>query len=523
MPSNEGSVTTSTGCTSVLGMIWNVWFLSAFLLANLCGEAFGASGPELLSRPWFEARSGHFNAYSCGNTQDVARLVARLEQFRDAYFMLAGSNAVVSPPIEVIAFPDHESMEPFLPVYRGKPANLAAFFSRGSDENIIVLYLSASRSGALGLIFHEYTHLLLRRNQRFWPLWLIEGMAEIYATFELTGGSTVRIANPIASHLRTLEQGTLMPLKDLFAVSHDAPEYNERDRQGIFYSESWLLAHYLVSGGNPALRNRFGQLTTLLRAGQSPEQAFTNAIQISLAGMENELRRYLEQKKFPPLALTVRSDLTAPRMLSWRPVLSGEVCFRLGDELLRIGRTEKAAEYFQQAKQRAPDSPLSFEGLGLLAAEQHNHTEAVHQFGEAIAHGSTSFMAHYMFAREKLAVTAKTPDRYSRIKPELAVEIRAQLKKSLALMPDFGPAHHLLGFLELVQQDDLAAAERHLQKAIQLEPENQSYPFSLAQAQLLRNDLDGARRTLEPLRMPYVEPELRQQAEAMLKEIHAKQ
>jgi 2-polyprenyl-6-methoxyphenol hydroxylase-like FAD-dependent oxidoreductase len=140
-------------------------------------------------------------------------------------------------------------------------------------------------------------------------------------------------------------------------------------------------------------------------------------------------------------------------MLSWRPVLPGEVCFRLGDELLRIGRTEKAAEYFQQAKQRAPDSPLSFEGLGLLAAEQHNHTEAVHQFGEAIAHGSTSFMAHYMFAREKLAVTAKTPDRYSRIKPELAVEIRAQLKKSLALMPDFDHEFttHRQGVLGTVQ------------------------------------------------------------------------
>src|SRR5205807_8186690 len=98
---------------------------------------------------WFEARSIHFNAYSCGATQDVARLISRLEQFRDAYFLLAGSNAVSSPPIVVMAFPDHPSMEPFLPVYQGKPANLAAFFNRGSDENLIVLYLSGSGSGSL--------------------------------------------------------------------------------------------------------------------------------------------------------------------------------------------------------------------------------------------------------------------------------------------------------------------------------------------------------------------------------------
>ena len=480
------------------------------------------NSPDLLSRPWLEARSAHFNAYSCGPTQEVARLVTRLEQFRDAYFLLAGSNAVASPAIVVIAFPDHISLEPFLPIYQGKPANLAAFFNRGSDENLIVMYLAGSNSAALNLIFHEYTHLLLRHNQPVWPIWLTEGMADIYATFELAGPQTVRIGRPLASHLHFLEHSSLMPLKDLFAVKHDSPEYNERDRQGIFYAESWLLTHYLVSGGNPVLKNRFSQLTKLLRSGELPEQAFTNALQITLPAMEKELRRYLDQKKFDPLTLTVRADLTAPRALTWRPLPTAEVCFRLGDELLRVNQPNAARGYFEKAKRLSPNSPLSFEGLGLLAVELRDHEGAALQLSEAIAHGSSSFLAHYLFAREKFTLTAKTGDHYSRIQPDRAREIESELNESISLMPDFGPAHHLLGFLKLVQQDDLVEAEKHLQKAIQLEPENQAYPFSLAQAQLLRNDLDGARRTLEPLRLPYVEAQLRNHAEAMLKEISAK-
>ena len=144
------------------------------------------------------------------------------------------------------------------------------------------------------VIFHEYTHLLFRHNDRIWPLWLKEGMAEVYSTFETTGYN-VRIGKPIDHHLRLLAQQPLMPLAELFAVVHDSPQYNERDRQGIFYAESWLLTHFLMAGDNPAYKARFGQFTQLLRQGQFPEQAFTNALQTTLPAMETELRRYLKR------------------------------------------------------------------------------------------------------------------------------------------------------------------------------------------------------------------------------------
>ena len=480
-----------------------------------------AESPAIIQQHWFEARTAHFNIYSCGPTQEVARVGGRLEQFRDAYSLLAGAQAVASPPIVVMAFPAHETLEPFLPLYQGKPANLAAFFHRSSNENLIGLCLSGNGSESLDSVFHEYTHLLLRHNDLFWPLWLTEGMAQVYSTFETTGGHNVQIGKPLEHYLRLLEKQPLMPLHDLFAVTHNSPEYNERDRQGIFYAESWLLTHYLMLGDNAVLKPRFGQLTALLRQGQLPEEAFTNAFRITLPGMENLLRRYLERGHFEPLKLSVTVDLSAPRSLVTRPVSPVEACFRLGDLLMRVDRADTARMYFELGEKIAPKSPLPCEGLGLLASGQKQPDEAVRQLHKALELGSTSFLAHYAYAREELRRTSGGGDNYSRIEAPQAAVIREELQKSLTLMPSFGPAQHLLGFFLLIQGDDLAEAEKHLQRAIQLEPENQSYLFSLAQVQIRKNEPDAARRTLEPLRLPYADTRLKAHAEEMMREIGA--
>jgi len=496
-----------------------------WLLAAVFGFATGVvrGGPDdfpLVQQHWLETRTAHFNIYSCGTPQEIYKLAGRLEQFCEAYSLLAGTRAVASPPVLVLAFPDHESMRPFLPLYQGRPGNLAGFFARGSDENLIVLNLPGSDEDSSGMdvIFHEYAHLLFRRNDLIWPLWLKEGMAEIYSTFE-TSGYEAQIAGPIEHHLRLLAQEPLMPLRELFSVTHDSPQYNEATRQGIFYAESWLLTHFLMAGDNPGYKIRFGQFTALLREGQAPEQAFTNALNTSLAAMEAQLRGYLERRVFVPVELKLPSDVSAPVSATTRILTPVEIYFRLGDELLRIDRPDAASSYFAQAQKLAPASPLPYEGLGLVAAQAGQADEALKELAAALQHGSASFLVYYTYAREKYRQTADSQGRYAPLKSQDAAEIRNELETSLKLMPDFGPAHELSGFFEMVQGENLAEAERHLKLAVQLEPENPAYLFTFAQLQFRSNNAAAARRTLETLILPNVEPKLRAQAAEMLQEI----
>lgn len=492
------------------------WVMTLLIWTCCLWSSQGEDPFSLIGRHWFAARTPHFQTYSCGPTQEVAKLTARLEQFRVAYEALAGTQAVASPPIEVIALPDHESLEHFVPLYQGQPINLSGFFHRGSDENLIVLSLTNNGPDALATIFHEYAHLLLRRNQQFWPMWLNEGMADIYATFEVTGDHEARVGKPQEIYLSILTKEPLAPLSALFAVTHDSPEYNERERQGMFYAQSWLLTHYLMIG-NPARRSGLAEFTVLLRQGQPPEQAFANAFRSSLSNVEKELARYSQQGHFGSLALAVRTSLLKSQPMATRAVGSAETCFRLGDELLRVGREAEAESYFSRAGKLAPASPLSYEGLGLLAAERGQHREAIEQLKEAIRRGSTSFLAHYAYAREELILSARAPDTYTRLEGSEAAEVRKELETALTLMPEFGPAHHWLGFLQLIQAEDFASAAQHLKKAIDLEPDNPAYLLTLAQVQLAERNPGAARVSLEPLCRPYVNAKLRAHAEEMLK------
>jgi tetratricopeptide (TPR) repeat protein len=501
-------------------MRW-LWILAAVLCLGVFKSAAQTDSISLVQRHWFETRTAHFNLYSCSPPLEVNKLAARLEQFAEAYSLLAGTQALVSPPIVVMAFPDEDAMKPFLPLYNGKPGNLAGFFKRGNDENLIVLAMQGTNSAHtdLNVIFHEYTHLLLRRNDRFWPLWLKEGMAEMYSTFEPAGEYTARIGEPIDHHLELLAHEPFMPLAELFAVKPDSPQYNERERQGIFYAESWLLTHFLMAGDNADFKERFGQFTTLLRAGQPPVQAFVNALQTTLPVMQNELQRYLERGNFTPITLTLPLSIDAPKLLGMRAVTPVEVYFRLGDEQLRINRLPEAQWYFEQAQKLAPASPLPYEGLGLIAVERDQPDEAVREFTESRNRGSESFLVYFDSARERYQLTADARGRYAPLKDDAAAEIRGELQKSISLSPNFAPAHELLGFLELVQGENLVAAEQQLHAAIQLDPDNPAYQFSLAEVQLRNQNLDAARRTLQPLLLPYIEAEIRTNAAQMILEI----
>ena len=68
---------------------------------------------------------------------------------------------------------------------------------------------------------------------------------------------------------------------------------------------------------------------------------------------------------------------------------------------------------------------------------------------------------------------------------------------------------------------DLNAAETHLQKALELEPDNESYLLALAQAQWAKNDKAKARKTLEAACRPSADEKIRAAAHEMLNRIDA--
>jgi Protein of unknown function (DUF1570) len=179
-----------------------------------------------------------------GQLRDVAR---QFEGFRDTLSQILAPDATATAvPTIVIVFPNDRAFNPFRPVFNAKPVAVAGAFYGGRDVNYITL-LASGETQSLRVLFHEYAHLITSNLTRNLPVWLSEGLAEFYSTYE-PQGRRVLIGTPIESHLRLLNQQTPMPLATLIKVRHDSPLYNEGERRSLFYAQSWALTHMLLMG-----------------------------------------------------------------------------------------------------------------------------------------------------------------------------------------------------------------------------------------------------------------------------------
>ena len=151
-------------------------------------------------------------------------------------------------PIVVLVFANDRSFEPFKPRFQGRTVEVAGYFQGGQDINFIAI------NGDLGdeavrTVFHEYSHFLVQSALRVSPVWVNEGLAQIYETFEeRDGGKGAMLGRAPLEHLLELRSQTLIPLSQLTALDRSSSMYNEGNRRGLLYAQSWALMHYLTFG-----------------------------------------------------------------------------------------------------------------------------------------------------------------------------------------------------------------------------------------------------------------------------------
>ena len=105
------------------------------------------------------------------------------------------------------------------------------------------------------------------------PVWLNEGLAEHYSTYEVyRGGREATIGAAIESHLAQLNASPLLALERLLTIEHSSPLYNEGNRRSLFYAQSWALTHMLLLGGQNRTANLSAYLDQLL-SGKTPAEA----------------------------------------------------------------------------------------------------------------------------------------------------------------------------------------------------------------------------------------------------------
>ncbi len=461
---------------------------------------------------WVSVRSKNFLVIGNGSQKDIRQVAVRLEQFRDAVSrMLTKLNFSSPVPTTVIVFKSENSYRPFK-----INENNAGYFQPGADVNYITLTTDVrGDQDPFTIIFHEFTHLMINNTIGSAPSWFNEGLAEYYSTFSITDDQRVVLGKPIASHVLLLRQNRMLPLRTLFQVDHKSPYYNERDKQSIFYAQSWALMHYLILNKNDQRAAQMSKFLDLLKAKVPIEQAFQQAFQTTFAAMEQDLRIYVGQDRYRVLEGHFERKLQTDTEMETATISEAEAQAYLGDLMLHSNRAE-AESYLQKALALDPNLAMAHASLGMLRFRQGKAQEARASLERAVVANSQNYLIHYYYAYVLGRPAEEDAQVGSGYSPETAAKIRSELKKAIALRPDFPESYNLLAFVNLVTNTELDEAIALLQRAMTVSPGRTDFNYMLGQLYMNKDDYKSARPLLEQVVSSEADDRSRRHAQKLL-------
>lgn len=444
---------------------------------------------------WTSVRSKNFFLVGNASEKDIRRIGVELEQFRDVLTrLLTNMKAASTVPITVMVFKNADSFKPF------RPPTSDAYFQSGEDVNYIALTSERGGEHPYSAVYHEYVHFLVRNNTERVPLWFNEGLAEYYSTFDILDGErSVMIGKPISSHVRYLREKKLIPLETLFAVKHDSPIYNESDKKGIFYAESWALVHYLLLGNEGKRASQFKQFLDLLTSAGTVEGAFKQAFQTDFRTLENELKQYISRDSYQTRVKTFDQKLKFDTEMQSAPLTEAQAQFYLGDLLLHASEFDRAEKYLQQAIKLDPRLGIAHASLGMLNLKRERFDEAREHLERAVAADTKDYLVHFYYAYMLSREGMRVGNYVTGFTPEIAQTMRTQLRKAITLAPGYAESYYLLAFVNLVRDEQRDESIELLKRALTLEPGEHRFGNLLAQIYIRNRDHKNARLILEPI------------------------
>jgi tetratricopeptide (TPR) repeat protein len=392
----------------------------AALLAVMFAIPAGAA-PE-----WIKIKSPNFEIYTTSGERDGRNTLTLFEQVRDFFMRVKAENVTTHLPVTIVGFRNAKEFKPY------QISEAAAAFYVGDEQRdyIVMGDLGAEHAP---VAIHEYMHLLVRHSGLKMPIWLNEGFAEVYSTLKPLGGQILMGAAP-PGRPHVLGSEKWLPLEKLMAVTHDSPEYNEKNRAGILYAQSWLLTHMLMLSAD--YKDLFPKFVLELHECGSAEKAFQTVYKRKIWEIETELRAYHRSDSLSGLLFKTRFEKV--KLDPAEPAGAVDVEVTLAKLTALMRRYDEAKERFIRLAETHPNNANVHEALAHLYWRQGARELAAQHFGQAIQHGANSWKTYWDYAR--LLGAEADPKAY-----------REALHKVVALRPDLLDARLALGS-ELMRQ-----------------------------------------------------------------------
>ena len=258
-----------------------------------------------------QVESENFRLIGAMKPEPAQKLVEDMERFRTVLFQYFEIEETTPyPKFEILLIRNPDLFAALLGSEWG-----GAYYTRNALGNVTVVgpyNMTMDQDKFREVMFHEYVHHFnaFHHDYRV-PAWLNEGMAEYFATFKTTGPDSVELGHNIEGNLKelNLKKKGWLELERVAGSIVDYPFARSGGGEGafrkghIFYSQSWLLAHWLMN--SPEGRTVFEKAGQAMINGEPPLSVFPD-------DTEEKVKTYAYSDQFQAHEMTVPQIEAAP-------------------------------------------------------------------------------------------------------------------------------------------------------------------------------------------------------------------
>jgi protein O-GlcNAc transferase len=228
------------------------------------------------------------------------------------------------------------------------------------------------------------------------------------------------------------------------------------------------------------------------------------------------LQEYIRREDFSVRNTVLEDHPGIVTEIDTLPLTNADAHYFLGDLLLHIKRYDDAAKQLQKAINLNSRLALGYASLGMTRARQRQNAEARRLLQQATTLEPDNYLTHYYYAYALSREEMDDEQEITEYKAADAKIMRAELRRAIALNPNFTESYRLLAFINLVTGEALPEAVELLRQGLKLSPNRPDLTFILAQVYLRQKDSNAARITLQQLLNSGANPHLRARAQTLL-------
>jgi tetratricopeptide (TPR) repeat protein len=478
---------------------------------------------------WIRISSDHFSVLTDANQKKGTEVIARLEQMRAIFAQLLRKNRLMlGAPIEVIAFSSDKSYAQAAPDRQGQPLSASGFFLPG-EPNYIVLNLfeddswrAVARDFALTFLYYNYPPT---------PGWFDEGFADYFSSLRIGKkqaemgedpslalswrenliGNFQEARNLPKSFTELLSEPVWLPLPDLFTVRHNPWNAEDNTPHTLFYAESWIVIHYLLS------KNKLpeaGNFLDLVQNRQVPvEQAIQQAFGMSSKQLEQAVKDYFHSLAplFEAMDAAQQPDATSSggATISFPVPVEAE---DIGSSFQSVPEAAGQAAVAEMEARMPEHRERALNTLETIVANPATDNAVAHRALAWIFMGRRQFDQVVDELDKARQLDARDP--WIRFYAALSKYQQAQsgsgslrglsnmiqdLRAVIDWDPEFAEAYRLLALARL-EGGGVNSALASIRQAIPLSPRNQTYLLDLARIYMEGKKWDEATALLEQLK-----------------------